>query len=44
MNFSGKHFGLDHAKLFDRPGRKPRVVLAAGGPERQGSRRKRATA
>ncbi|RYJ04254.1 MAG: TIGR03557 family F420-dependent LLM class oxidoreductase [Acetobacteraceae bacterium] len=32
-NFRGQHFQLDHAKLFDRPERKPPVILAAGGPE-----------
>ncbi|MCW5734343.1 MAG: TIGR03557 family F420-dependent LLM class oxidoreductase [Enhydrobacter sp.] len=32
-NFRGEHFRLDHAKLFDRPRRKPEVVLAAGGPD-----------
>jgi G6PDH family F420-dependent oxidoreductase len=32
-NFRGEHFRLDHAKLFDRPKRKPSVILAAGGPE-----------
>jgi G6PDH family F420-dependent oxidoreductase len=31
-SYRGKHFQLDHAKLFDRPARKPDVVLAAGGP------------
>lgn len=28
----GKHFQLDHARLFDRPTRKPQVIVAAGGP------------
>ena len=32
MNFHGEHFRLDHARLFDRPERKPDVVVAAGGP------------
>lgn len=31
--YSGEHFRLDHARLFDRPKRKPAVVLAAGGPD-----------
>jgi G6PDH family F420-dependent oxidoreductase len=31
--YRGQHFRLDHARLFDRPRRKPAVVLAAGGPE-----------
>ncbi|MBY0319439.1 MAG: TIGR03557 family F420-dependent LLM class oxidoreductase [Reyranella sp.] len=31
--YSGQHFRLDHARLFDRPKRKPVVVLAAGGPD-----------
>jgi G6PDH family F420-dependent oxidoreductase len=30
--YRGRHFRLDHAKLFDRPERKPSVILAAGGP------------
>jgi G6PDH family F420-dependent oxidoreductase len=33
MNFHGEHFRLDHAKLFDRPKRKPDVIMAAGGPD-----------
>jgi G6PDH family F420-dependent oxidoreductase len=28
----GRHFRLDHARLFDRPKRKPDVIVAAGGP------------
>lgn len=31
--YRGQHFKLDHAKLFDRPKRKPPVIVAAGGPE-----------
>ena len=31
--YRGQHFQLDHAKLFDRPKRKPPVIVAAGGPE-----------
>jgi G6PDH family F420-dependent oxidoreductase len=31
--YRGQHFRLDHARLFDRPSRKPAVVLAAGGPD-----------
>jgi G6PDH family F420-dependent oxidoreductase len=31
--YSGRYFRLDHARLFDRPKRKPAVVLAAGGPD-----------
>jgi G6PDH family F420-dependent oxidoreductase len=31
--FRGRYFQLDHAKLFDRPRRKPAVIMAAGGPE-----------
>ncbi len=30
-NYRGRHFTLDHARLFDRPERKPAVVIAAGG-------------
>jgi G6PDH family F420-dependent oxidoreductase len=29
--YRGHYFQLDHARLFDRPGRKPPVVIAAGG-------------
>lgn len=32
-NYRGQYFRLDHAWLFDRPQRKPAVVLAAGGPK-----------
>jgi G6PDH family F420-dependent oxidoreductase len=32
-NYRGKYFRLDHARLFDRPEVKPRVVIAAGGAE-----------
>jgi G6PDH family F420-dependent oxidoreductase len=32
-NYRGRHFRLDHARLFDRPERKPAVVMAAGGTE-----------
>ncbi|SDB48853.1 TIGR03557 family F420-dependent LLM class oxidoreductase [Belnapia rosea] len=32
-NFRGRYLKLDHARLFDRPQRKPPVILAAGGPE-----------
>ncbi len=31
--FHGKYFRLDHARLFDRPERKPDVIMAAGGPD-----------
>jgi G6PDH family F420-dependent oxidoreductase len=31
--YRGRYFQLDHAKLFDRPRRKPEVIMAAGGPE-----------
>ena len=31
--YRGRHFQLDHAKLFDRPKRKPPVIVAAGGPD-----------
>lgn len=31
--FHGEHFRLDHARLFDRPKRKPDVIMAAGGPD-----------
>jgi len=31
--FRGEHFQLDHAKLFDRPKRKPDVIVAAGGSD-----------
>jgi G6PDH family F420-dependent oxidoreductase len=32
-SYRGRHLQLDHAKLFDRPTRKPAVIVAAGGPE-----------
>jgi G6PDH family F420-dependent oxidoreductase len=32
-NYRGDYLKLDHAKLFDRPQRKPPVVIAAGGIE-----------
>ena len=32
-NHRGEYYDLDHARLFDRPARKPPVILAAGGPE-----------
>ncbi len=32
-SYRGDHFRLDHAKLFDRPKRKPPVIVAAGGPD-----------
>src|SRR5579883_434115 len=31
--YRGKHLQLDHARLFDRPERKPPVAVAAGGIE-----------
>jgi G6PDH family F420-dependent oxidoreductase len=31
--YRGKHLQLDNAKLYDRPDRKPPVVIAAGGPK-----------
>jgi G6PDH family F420-dependent oxidoreductase len=30
-NYRGDYFQLDHARLFDRPERKPPVIIAAGG-------------
>jgi G6PDH family F420-dependent oxidoreductase len=33
VNFHGEHFRLDHARLFDRPRRKPDIIMAAGGPD-----------
>ena len=30
-NYRGHHFQLDYARLFDRPERKPPVIVAAGG-------------
>src|SRR4051812_43067537 len=32
-NYRGAYFGLDDARLFDRPDVKPPVVIAAGGPK-----------
>jgi G6PDH family F420-dependent oxidoreductase len=32
-NYRGSHFRLDHARLFDRPERRPALAIAAGGPE-----------
>jgi len=32
-NYRGAYFTLDHARLYDRPQRKPPVIVAAGGPE-----------
>jgi hypothetical protein len=32
-NYRGHHLQLDHARLFDRPDRKPAVAIAAGGIE-----------
>jgi G6PDH family F420-dependent oxidoreductase len=32
-SFRGRHLLLDHAKLFDRPAKKPPVLVAAGGPD-----------
>jgi G6PDH family F420-dependent oxidoreductase len=32
-SYRGQHFQLDHAKLFDKPDRKPEVIIAAGGPD-----------
>jgi G6PDH family F420-dependent oxidoreductase len=32
-NYRGHYFRLDHARLYDRPERKPPVVIAAGGVE-----------
>ncbi len=32
-NYRGEHLRLDHARLYDRPRRKPPVVVAAGGRE-----------
>jgi G6PDH family F420-dependent oxidoreductase len=31
-SYRGQYFRLDDARLFDRPAKKPAVVLAAGGP------------
>ena len=39
-NYRGSHFRLDHARLFDRPDRKPLVAIAAdGGAARRPRRR-----
>src|SRR5690349_7031682 len=32
-NYRGKHLQLDNARLYDRPKKKPLVVIAAGGPQ-----------
>lgn len=32
MTSRGRYFQVDHARLFDRPMRKPPVIMAAGGP------------
>src|SRR5438874_8086063 len=32
-NYRGKYFTLHDAKLYDRPGRTPAIIGAAGGPE-----------
>jgi G6PDH family F420-dependent oxidoreductase len=32
-NYRGQYFDLDHARLYDRPERKPPVIIAAGGAE-----------
>jgi G6PDH family F420-dependent oxidoreductase len=32
-NYRGQYLRLDQARLFDRPSRKPPVVVAAGGPQ-----------
>ena len=32
-NYRGKYLQLDNAKLYDRPAKKPPVVIAAGGPK-----------
>ena len=31
-NYRGRHLQLDNARLYDRPKKKPPVVIAAGGP------------
>jgi G6PDH family F420-dependent oxidoreductase len=31
-NHRGRHFRLDHARLFDRPESRPDIAVAAGGP------------
>jgi G6PDH family F420-dependent oxidoreductase len=35
-NYRGKHLQIDNAKLYDRPDKKPPVVIAAGGPKAAG--------
>jgi G6PDH family F420-dependent oxidoreductase len=35
-NYRGKYLQLDNAKLYDRPSKKPPVVIAAGGPKAAG--------
>ena len=32
-NYRGKYLQLDNARLYDRPKKKPPVVIAAGGPQ-----------
>jgi len=32
-SYRGRHFALDHARLYDRPQRKVPIALAAGGPK-----------
>jgi len=32
-NYRGEHLQLDNARLYDRPKKKPPVVIAAGGPQ-----------
>jgi G6PDH family F420-dependent oxidoreductase len=32
-SYRGRYLHLDHAKIFDRPTRKPAVIVAAGGPD-----------
>jgi G6PDH family F420-dependent oxidoreductase len=32
-DYRGKYLRLENAKLYDRPGKKPPVVIAAGGPK-----------
>jgi G6PDH family F420-dependent oxidoreductase len=32
-NYRGKHLRLENAHLYDRPKKKPQVIIAAGGPE-----------
>lgn len=33
QNFSGTHFKLDHAELFDRPAKEIPIILGVSGPE-----------